>query len=40
MKEMGQTPPASAYKPFKVMGKPFDPDKPGDYVSSFAIRRA
>jgi nitrate/nitrite transport system substrate-binding protein len=40
MKEMGQTPPASAYKPFSVMGKPFDPDKPADYVSSFAIRRA
>jgi nitrate/nitrite transport system substrate-binding protein len=40
MKEMGQTAPASAYKPFKVMGKPFDPDKPADYVNSFAIRRA
>src|SRR3982074_2103146 len=39
MKEMGQTAPASAYKPFKVMGKPFDPDKPADYVNSFAIRR-
>jgi nitrate/nitrite transport system substrate-binding protein len=39
MKEMGQSAPASAYKPFKVMGKPFDPDKPADYVNSFAIRR-
>jgi nitrate/nitrite transport system substrate-binding protein len=39
MKEMGQTPPAGAYKAFKVMGKEFDPDKPADYVNSFAIRR-
>jgi nitrate/nitrite transport system substrate-binding protein len=39
MKEMGQTPPAGAYKGFKVMGKEFDPDKPADYVNSFAIRR-
>src|SRR5712671_5667482 len=39
MKEMGQTTPASAYKPFTIMGKPFDPGKPADYVNSFAIRR-
>jgi nitrate/nitrite transport system substrate-binding protein len=40
MKEAGLTPPASTSKTFVVMGKPFDPDKPEDYVASFAIRRA
>src|SRR6201989_770884 len=40
MKERGQSAPASAYKPFKVMGKPFDPDKPDDYLASFKIRKA
>jgi nitrate/nitrite transport system substrate-binding protein len=40
MKEMGLTPPTSNYKSFTVMGKAFDPDKPDDYVKSFAIRRA
>jgi len=40
MKEMGFTPPTSNYKSFTVMGKAFDPDKPDDYVKSFAIRRA
>jgi nitrate/nitrite transport system substrate-binding protein len=40
MKEMGLTPPASAYKSFSVMGKAFDPAKPGEYVASFAIKRA
>jgi nitrate/nitrite transport system substrate-binding protein len=40
MKEMGLSVPASAYKPFRVMGKEFDPDKPVDYVNGFAIRRA
>lgn len=40
MKEMGLTPPASATKTFSVMGKPFDPAKPEDYVASFAIKRA
>ena len=40
MKEMGLAPPASAYKSFKVMGKEFDPNKPADYVASFAIKRA
>jgi nitrate/nitrite transport system substrate-binding protein len=40
MKEMGLTPPTSNYKSFTVMGKAFDPNKPDDYVKSFAIRRA
>jgi nitrate/nitrite transport system substrate-binding protein len=40
MKEAGLTPPTSASKSFKVMGKEFDPGKPEDYVRSFAIKRA
>jgi nitrate/nitrite transport system substrate-binding protein len=40
MKEVGLTPPASTSKTFVVMGKTFDPDKPEDYIKSFAIRRA
>src|SRR5262245_1231093 len=40
MKEVGLTPPAMTSKTFSVMGKPFDPAKPEDYVKSFAIRRA
>jgi nitrate/nitrite transport system substrate-binding protein len=39
MKDMGLSPPADAYKSFKVMGKAFDPAKPADYVASFAIKR-
>ncbi len=39
MKEVGLTPPATTSKTFVVMGKTFDPDKPEDYVKSFAIRR-
>lgn len=39
MKELGQTPPTSS-KTIVVMGKPFDPSKPDDYVASFAIRRS
>jgi nitrate/nitrite transport system substrate-binding protein len=39
MKDMGLAPPATAYKSFQVMGKTFDPDKPADYVASFAIKR-
>ena len=27
-------------KTFAVMGKTFDPDKPEDYIKSFAIKRA
>ena len=40
MREAGLTPPASTSKSFVVMGKPFDPEKPEDYVKSFAIKRA
>jgi nitrate/nitrite transport system substrate-binding protein len=40
MKEAGLTPPAVSAKKFTVMGKEFDPAKPNDYVSSFAIKRA
>ncbi len=39
MKEVGLTPPADTAKSFSVMGKPFDPKKPAEYVDSFAIRR-
>jgi nitrate/nitrite transport system substrate-binding protein len=40
MSEAGLTPPKSTYKSFSVMGKPFDPMKPTEYVASFAIKRA
>ena len=40
MKEVGLTPPTSASKSFKVMGKDFDPAKPEEYIKSFAIKRA
>src|SRR5207244_11853423 len=39
MKEVGLTPPTTASKSFKVMGKEFDPAKPDDYLKSFAIKR-
>ncbi|TCT08046.1 CmpA/NrtA family ABC transporter substrate-binding protein [Aquabacter spiritensis] len=39
MKELGQTPP-TAQKTIVVMGKPFDPAKPEEYVASFAIKRS
>ncbi len=39
MKEVGLTPPASTTKTFSVMGKPFDPTKPEEYIASFAIKR-
>jgi nitrate/nitrite transport system substrate-binding protein len=39
MNDMGLTPPASTSKTFAVMGKPFDPDKPEEYMASFAIKR-
>ncbi|MBX9761044.1 MAG: ABC transporter substrate-binding protein [Beijerinckiaceae bacterium] len=39
MKDAGLAPPASTTKTFAVMGKTFDPAKPDEYVSSFAIRR-
>lgn len=40
MKEAGLTPPSSTTKTFSVMGKPFDPSKPAEYVASFAIKRS
>ena len=39
MKEAGLTPPTTTTKTFSVMGKPFDPDKPEDYIASFTIKR-
>ena len=39
MKELGLTPPTATTKTFSVMGKPFDPKKPEEYISSFAIKR-
>ena len=40
MTALGLTPPASNTKTFVVMGKRFDPAKPGEYVEGFAIKRA
>ena len=40
MKEMGLTPPDPAKKTIVVMGKPFDPAKPAEYINSFAIKRS
>ncbi|WP_316175492.1 CmpA/NrtA family ABC transporter substrate-binding protein [Bradyrhizobium sp. SZCCHNRI1073] len=40
MTDMGLTPPKDSYKSFSVMGKPFDPTKPDDYVASFKIKKA
>jgi nitrate/nitrite transport system substrate-binding protein len=39
MKEAGLTPPTTTSKSFSVMGKPFDPSKPDEYLKSFAIKR-
>jgi nitrate/nitrite transport system substrate-binding protein len=39
MQEVGLTPPAETSKPFVVMGKTFDPNKPEEYIKSFAIKR-
>jgi nitrate/nitrite transport system substrate-binding protein len=39
MKDLGLSPPTSSSKTIVVMGKPFDPAKPEEYVNSFAIRR-
>ncbi len=40
MKDMGLTPPEASTKTFSVMGKPFDPAKPAEYLASFAIKRS
>jgi nitrate/nitrite transport system substrate-binding protein len=39
MKEVGMTPPATTSKGFSVMGRPFDPAQPEEYIKGFAIRR-
>jgi nitrate/nitrite transport system substrate-binding protein len=39
MKEAGLTPPTTTTKSFSVMGKPFDADKPEEYIASFKIKR-
>ena len=39
MKEVGLVPPATTTKTFVVMGKTFDPAKPEEYITSFAIKR-
>jgi len=39
MKELGQKVPEGGYRKFRVMGKEFDPAKPGEYVDSFQIKR-
>ena len=39
MREAGLTPPTSTSRGFSVMGKPFDPSKPKEYLESFKIRR-
>jgi len=40
MKEAGYPVPDAQDKSFTVMGKPFDPSKPDEYLASFKIRRA
>ncbi len=40
MKEAGLTPPTDPNKTFSVMGKPFDPKKPAEYLASFPIKRS
>jgi len=40
LRRLGLSPPTTTSKTFVVMGKTFDPDKPEDYVKSFAIKRA
>jgi nitrate/nitrite transport system substrate-binding protein len=40
MSQAGLTPPKTTSKSFSVMGKPFDPAKPEEYIASFRIRRS
>jgi len=40
MREAGLTPPETTSKSFVIMGKTFDPDKPHEYLASFAIKRS
>jgi nitrate/nitrite transport system substrate-binding protein len=39
MKQEGYKPPAETYKEHVIMGKTFDPNKPEEYIKSFAIKR-
>jgi nitrate/nitrite transport system substrate-binding protein len=39
MREMGLAVPEATTKTFSVMGKPFDPTKPNEYIASFPIKR-
>jgi len=39
MTEMGLRAPTTTYKPITVMGKTLDPEKPAEYLDSFAIKR-
>lgn len=39
MREIGLTPPSASVK-HTILGKEFDPDRPDEYLKSFAIRRA
>jgi len=39
MREAGYGSPSSTYTTHTIMGKPFDPNKPEEYLQSFAIRR-
>lgn len=38
MKEQGYEPPSETYMKHMIMGKEFDPEKPEEYVESFAIK--
>ncbi|MDD3447078.1 MAG: CmpA/NrtA family ABC transporter substrate-binding protein [Zavarzinia sp.] len=39
MKDLGVPVPDKTYESYTIMGKTFDPDKPEEYVQSFAIKR-
>lgn len=39
MKELGYQPPGESYRTHVIMGKPFDPHQPREYIESFPIRR-
>ena len=39
MRAAGLTPPGSAMRKHTIMGKEFDPEKPEEYIASFAIKR-
>lgn len=39
MKELGYEAPSKTYENYTIMGKEFDPNKPEEYVKSFAIGR-